>query len=83
MANELWNLSSELNRRRNDHPISASTLRGMSRRPATSCQHALFMLRWLERTPESFLVGQPARPAGAALPAAGPDRRLRWNLARL
>jgi hypothetical protein len=55
----------------------------MRKRRATSCQHALFMLRWLDRTPESFLAGRAAQAGGVALPAAGPDRRLRWNLRAL
>jgi hypothetical protein len=83
VADELWELSSELNRRREDHPISPATLTGMGKRRATSCQHALFMLRWLDRTPESFLIGGPSRSSDAALPDAGPDRRVRWNLHEL
>lgn len=83
VADQLWSLSSELNARRNDHPISPSTLSGMQKRPATSCQHALFMLRWLDRTPESFLVDATTPRAGAELPSAGPDRRLRWDLRKL
>lgn len=83
VADELWGLSAELNKRRNDHPISPSTLTGMPKRRATSCQHALFMLRWLDRTPESFLAGHTAGSAGAALPIVGPDRRLRWSLRAL
>ena len=57
VADQLWQLSAELNDRRRDHPISPSTLSNMADRPRTSCQHALFMLRWLDRTPESFLAG--------------------------
>ncbi len=79
---EIWQQSAELNRRRHDHHISPATLTGMPRRRAISCQHALFVLRWLERTPESFLAGG-GKGDGRALPAAGPDRRLRWNLAAL
>ena len=45
----------------------------------TSCQHALFYLRWLDRTPESFLV-DAAPETGAPLPPCGPDRRPRWDL---
>jgi hypothetical protein len=56
VADEIWNLSTELNEQRCDHPISPSTLSGMRVRHETSCQHALFMLRWLQRTPESFVV---------------------------
>jgi len=52
----------------------------MAKKPRTSCQHALFMLRWLGRTPESFLAGGPPHDERFALPAVGPDRRLRWSL---
>jgi hypothetical protein len=81
VADQLWQLSSELNDRRRDHPISPSTLTGMAAKPRTSCQHALFMLRWLDRTPESFLTGMvDGDNPRFALPRAGPDRRLRWSL---
>jgi hypothetical protein len=87
VSRELWELSATLNARRNDHPISASTLRGMAKRRDTSCQPALFMLRWLNRTPESFIAG--STPGSkydarrAVLPRAGPDERLRWDLQKL
>ncbi len=56
----------------------------MAKNPRTSCQHALFMLRWLERTPESFLRGATTGDDERfALPVAGSDRRLRWALKRL
>lgn len=81
VAGQLWQLSYELNERRQDHPISPSTLTGMSTKPRTSCQHALFMLRWLNRTPESFLAGRiDGDDPRFVLPDAGPDRRLRWSL---
>lgn len=81
VADQIWQLSADLNSRRSsDHPISPSTLTGMARNPRTSCQHALFMLRWLRRSPESFLAGGPGDDARFALPAADPDRRLRWAL---
>jgi len=83
VAKELWNLSATLNVRRNDHPISAMTLTGMTKRMDTSCQHALFMLRWLGRPPESFVPGSTYDATSTALPEAGPDRRLRWDLPRL
>lgn len=78
VAREIWGLSAELNVRRGDHPISPATLTGVAKRGETSCQHALFMLRWLGRNPESFLRG--ATTVAGPLPAAGPDQRLRWNL---
>ena len=81
VADEIWNQSAALNARRRDHPISPETIRGMATRGNTSCQHALFMLRWLNRAPESFLPGEVG--SGHALPSAGPDRRLRWDLGRL
>jgi hypothetical protein len=81
VANQIWELSSDLNDRRKDHPISPSTLTSMGKKPRTSCQHALFMLRWLGRTPESFLQGcNGDDDLRFALPEAGPDRRLRWSL---
>jgi hypothetical protein len=79
-ADEIWSLSHELNQRRGDHPVSPSTLTGIAERGDTSCQHALFFLRWLGRTPESFLAVPPAIEKQTPLPSAGPDERLRWNL---
>jgi hypothetical protein len=79
VAREIWEMSAELNAGRHDHPISPATLTGTAKRGDVSCQHALFMLRWLGRSPESFLRGASSVAAGD-LPAAGPDRRLRWHL---
>jgi hypothetical protein len=83
VAREIWSLSSELNARRKDHPISPGTLSGMRGRANTSCQHALFMLRWLDLAPESFVPGQAKSSMAAAFPRLGADRRLRWDLGRL
>jgi hypothetical protein len=80
VADEIWALSAELNARRRSHPISPATLKGFARGD-TSCQHALFVLRWLHRPPESFLVGAPE--VLPALPDPGPGRRLRWDLGLL
>lgn len=80
VAHQIWDLSAVLNDRRHDHPISPSTITGMAKRGNTSCQHALFFLRWLGRTPESFLTGGDAERPGRKLPSVGPDRRLRWDL---
>ena len=80
VARELWEMSSELAKLRGeDHPIAANTLTNLTKRGDTSCQHALFMLRWLGRDPEDFVPGAPASTR-ATLPSAGPDRRLRWHL---
>jgi hypothetical protein len=83
VADQIWDQSSELNDRRNDHPISPSTLSNLGTRSGTSCQHALFMLRWLGRSPESFLRGATHDDVRFALPDAGSHRRPRWSLPRL
>ncbi len=83
VARQLWDQSAELNARRDDHPISVSTLTGMAKRGGISCQHALFILRWLGRTPESFLSGPAADPVRTALPFASSGQRLRWDLQEL
>ena len=82
VAKQIWEQSSDLNQRRQDHPISPSTLTGIANRRDTSCQHALFMLRWLGRAPEDFL-SPPLPVEQVALPAVGADRRPRWDLAVL
>lgn len=82
-VDEIWDLSAELNVRRRDHPISPSTITGIARRGTTSCQHALFFLRWLGRSPEDFLNAPSGRAVPGQLPVAGPDRRLRWDLVEL
>jgi hypothetical protein len=84
VAAQLWEMSADLNvRRPADHPISPSTLTNMATRPRISCQHALFMLRWLDRTPESFLAPPPDDDGQFALPAIHSGHRLRWSLKRL
>ena len=42
-----------------------------------------FMLRWLGRTPESFMPGSTADAKTTALPFVGPAQRLRWDLRKL
>ena len=83
VAEAIWLQSSELNDCRQDHPIAVETITGMWRRNNISCQHALFMLRWLGRAPEEFVPHPVEGTAGVGFPAIGPDRRLRWNLAAL
>ncbi len=80
VASAIWDQSGVLNAKRRDHPISPSTLTGIAKRHDTTCQHALFILRWLGRSPESFV---PGTVVDAPLPVAGSDRRLRWNLSAL
>lgn len=83
VADEIWAMSAALNAERQDHPISPSTITNMARRGDTTCQHALFFLRWLGRAPESFTRNPPADLAACALPPATARQRLRWNLRRL
>ena len=80
LADELWQQSSELNARREDHPLCGGAIQRLPTRGATSCQYALFMLRWLRRSPEDFLRGRVVDVGDVSLPRAGKDRRLRWDL---
>lgn len=87
VAEAIWWLSAELHAERTgakkpDHPIAVATIKNLDRRGNTTCQHALFFLRWLDRTPESFLIAA-AHDAGAPLPDCGPSHRPRWNLKAL
>ena len=86
-AAAIWNMAPALNAAREarglaNHPISPSTLQNLGKRGFTTCQHALFFLRWLDRTPESFLSGAGLGD-GEPLPPCGPGRRPRWDLKAL
>ena len=64
-------------------PTSLSTIRGMGGRASVTSAVVLQVLRWLGRSPESFLKGR-APPTGAdasaeALPDVGPQRILRFD----
>jgi hypothetical protein len=83
VADEVWDQSARLNQWRRDHPISPSTITGIAKRGDCTCQHALFLLRWLGRAPESFIAVPRAVAGDTSLPSAGPDRRPRWSLAKL
>src|SRR4051794_14390691 len=83
LADELWQQSCELNARRTDHPLCGGAVQRLAERGATSCQYALFMLRWLGRAPEDFLVGPVVDVVDVRLPEAGTDSRLRWDLNEL
>lgn len=83
LADEMWQQSAELNAQRRDHPLCGGAVQRLPVRGATSCQYALFMLRWLGRAPEDFLTGPVADVGDVRLPAAGPDHRLRWELSEL
>ncbi|MBV8050047.1 MAG: hypothetical protein JOZ80_02590, partial [Acidobacteriaceae bacterium] len=66
-----------------DHPISPATIRTLGVRGDLSCQHALFLLRWLGVPPETFIAGPQPGTAGIPLPLADQEHRLRWDLSRL
>jgi len=83
LADELWQQSSDLNAQRSDHPLCGGAVQRLQTRGATSCQYALFMLRWLRRAPEDFLSGPVVDVGNVRLPRAGSDSRLRWDLNQL
>lgn len=83
LADELWDQSAELNAQREDHPLCGGAVSRLEQRGATSCQYALFMLRWLGRAPEDFLTGPVADVGEVELPDVDSDRRLRWDLSQL
>lgn len=84
LADELWDQSSDLNaQREGDHPLCGGAVQRLRERGATSCQYALFMLRWLEHAPEDFLTGPVVDVGDVRLPHAEADSRLRWDLGEL
>lgn len=83
LADQLWEQSSELNSPGVDHPLCGGAVSRLGDRGATSCQYALFLLRWLGRAPEDFLTGPVVDVGDVRLVEAGPDRRLRWDLGEL
>jgi Helix-turn-helix len=59
--------------------VSPSTLTCMQRRRSLEGDGVLQMLRWLGRSPESFIPGPPASGAGDALPGVEPGYGLRFD----
>jgi hypothetical protein len=80
VASEMWAESEALNAQRGGHPISPSTITNMPRRGDTTCQHALFMLRWLGQPPEDFIAKPAPGTMDVPLPQTDPAHRLRWDL---
>jgi hypothetical protein len=82
-ATEMWNLSHDLNHQRDDHSTNPSTRLNLGASSQTSCQHALFMLRWLQRSPESLPEGAVDDNPKDCRPDGDPRHRLRWSLIQL
>lgn len=83
LATELWDQSAQLNTERDDHPLCGGAVSRLGARGETSCQYALYMLRWLGRAPEEFLTGPAVDVGDVRLPNPGPGSRLRWDLSQL
>jgi len=84
LAEELWEQSADLNAQLADHSLCQGALvRHVRAKDAMSCQYALIILRWLGRAAEDFLTGPVVDVGDVRLPAAGPDKRLRWELSEL
>ena len=66
--NSMRKQSRVLSDRRKDHPISPATIRKMVEGRGLSCQHALFLLRWLGVPPEAFIPAPQPRTGGVPLP---------------
>lgn len=65
-------------------PISVGTVRTMTTKRSVTSAVVLQVLRWLRRTPESFLAGRDQPPApGEELPEAGPSQILRFDTAAM
>jgi hypothetical protein len=77
----------EINRqsgRSSSRGLSASTVTGTSSRRAAEGDGVLQMLRWLNRTPESFVPGyEESEDVGAGLPAIPAKQILRFDTKRL
>lgn len=61
-------------------PVAAETIARIRQRGDCGCHHAIGYLKWLQRTPESFLIGIDEIRHEAPLPESGPGRRVRWDI---
>jgi hypothetical protein len=66
-----------------NHPIDVATVKRMKERGDCGCHFALGYLAWVDRTPESFLIGAAKGVPEEPLPIVGSDRRLRWDIPAL
>ena len=83
LADALWKQSAQLNEQLMGHAMCSGALVRTAKRGTMSCQYALVLLRWIDRAPEEFLTVPDATANPVPLPAAGADRRLRWDLGQL
>lgn len=83
VARDMWDESAQLNAELADHGLCQGALIRTAKRATMSCQYALVILRWIHRAPEDFLSGPVVDVGETRLPAAGPDRRLRWHLSEV
>jgi hypothetical protein len=61
-------------------PINVSTIKNMSKKSSVTSAVVLQVLRWLDRSPESFLSGRLVEPtADEKLPDVGATRILRFD----
>jgi len=79
LAAAIWEQSWILNGQRDDHPIAPETLKTIGK-GGGSCQHALFVLRWLGCPPETFIAEPRPGTAGVPLPETDEAHRIRWDL---
>jgi len=62
-------------------PIAVSSITGLATKAVAEGDGVLQMLRWLDRTPESFVPGiEDANGARFRLSDPGPTRLLRWDV---
>ena len=64
-------------------PIAVSTVTSTRTKPVAEGDGVLQMLRWLNRTPESFVPSRVGDAADECLPAAGPNQIIRFDARKL
>lgn len=65
------------------HPISSSTVASLRTKAVAEGDGVLQMLRWLNRTPESFIPGYPTDAETLKLPVIPSDKVLRFDTVKL
>jgi hypothetical protein len=84
LADQVWDQAATLNAQRpQDHPMCGGAIGRLATRGEASCQYALFLLRWLDRPPEDFLIGEVVDVGEVHLLHTDRSHRLRWNLPEL